>query len=207
MEDIWNFRNALCLQEAQARPDGMQDNWALLQLPRCCPFLHEQLPYIWKLCLLLWANLANAPQERGEKAVNGHLVGDSTVLDMCEHAVVARCPGVCRSQHVTSMPFRASTVWVTQILQRSKHELSRPRRHERQVLTAHQCESQSDSHVCRRSVLALGVAGLCMTQRAQTADAETALPPELRKQCSYPVLKTASGSQLVPSHWMHADCM
>ena len=38
--------------------------------------------------------------------------------------------------------------------------------------------------MCRRSLLALGVAGVCMTQQVQTADAETALSPELREHCA-----------------------
>ena len=116
--------------------------------------------------------------------VTGQHVGDSTVLDMCEHALVARCPGVSPSQYPTFVPFRRSAVWVTQSSQRLKRCLLSPRRHKRQTLTACQYESQLDSHVCRRSVLALGVAGLSLTQRAQTADAETALPPELRKSTS-----------------------
>lgn len=43
-------------------------------------------------------------------------------------------------------------------------------------------EKELDGHVCRRSVLALGVAGFCVVQRTQRANAETALPPELREQ-------------------------
>ena len=106
---------------------------------------------------------------------------DETALDMCEHAAVAMRPLVAPTQHASFVPFRTSALRVKQSLQASKAGLLRPRRHHHQTTAACQHEPQLESHACRRSVLALGVAGLCMTQQAQTASAETALPPELRE--------------------------
>ena len=102
---------------------------------------------------------------------------------MCEHAAFAKRPVVAYAQRGSFVPFRASPLWVARLQQASQGRLLNPRRHYHQTTTACHCDSHLDSHVCRRSVLALGVAGVCMTQRAQTANAETALPPELREHC------------------------
>jgi hypothetical protein len=124
-----------------------------------------------------------------------------TVSNMKGHASCPTCPLVSRAQHLcpslltSSIACRSRAFW-------PPHGLRTHLPITRQLIchntSAQHCEAHPNSHVCRRAMLAFGVAGLGLVHSAQPADAETAIPTELREQSLLPACLALLGCHAWP---------
>lgn len=118
-----------------------------------------------------------------------HSLVFGTVSNMNGRASAPTCPLVFRAQHpcssllTSSFACRSRASWPRHGL---RAHLPMTRQLTCHNTSAQHCEGQPDSHVCRRAMLAFGVVGLGLVHSAQPADAETALPTELREQSLLP---------------------
>lgn len=124
-----------------------------------------------------------------------------TVSNMKGHASCPTCPLVSRAQHpcpsllTSSFACRTRAFWPRHGL---RTHLPITRQLIRHNTSAQHCEAHPNSHVCRRAMLALGVAGLGLVHSAQPANAETALPMELREQSLRPACLALLGYHAWP---------